>query len=233
MAVSWFRICYYSSMMRKDHLATGEIYHIYNRSIADYIIFNNDAEFIRMLELIKYYRIENNIKFSAFLELNLVQTEGFNNAIDIISKDKEELVQIIAYCLMPTHIHLILKQLKENGISDYMRKVLDGYTRYFNTLHNRKGPLWENRFKNVLVSSEEQFPHLTRYIHLNPVTANLIKKPEDWAFSSYKEYLSKINHPICQFGDILNIESHIYRKFVNDQISYQKELAKIKKLLFD
>ncbi|MDO8686663.1 MAG: transposase [Candidatus Berkelbacteria bacterium] len=219
--------------MRKDLLATGEVYHVFNRSIADYIIFNNDQEFERMLELIKYYKFENDIKFSALLELSLVQTEGFNNAIDIISQDKEELVQIIAYCLMPTHIHLVLKQLKEKGISDFMRKVSDGFTRYFNTLHGRKGPLWESKFKNVLVGGDEQLLHLSRYIHLNPVTASLIKKPEDWVFSSYKEYLSKINHPVCQFEDILDIQPPIYRKFVNDQISYQKELARIKKLTFD
>lgn len=219
--------------MRKDVLATGEVYHIFNKSIADYRIFNDAQEFERMLELIKYYQIENDIKFSAFLELNLVQTEGFNNAIDIISQDKEKLVQIIAYCLMPTHIHLVLKQLKDKGISDFMRKVSDGYTRYFNTLHKRKGPLWESRFKNVLASSDEQLLHLSRYIHLNPVIASLIKKPENWTFSSYKEYLSKINHPVCQFDGILDIQPPIYRKFVNDQISYQKELARIKKLLFD
>ena len=164
-----------------------------------------------------------------------MQKEGFNNALNIISRDNEKLVQIIAFCFMPTHIHLILKQLRGDGISEYMRRTLDGYTRYFNTLRKRKGPLWEGKFKNVLVETDEQLLHLTRYIHLNPVAAGLIDKPEKWAHSSYKEYLGKVedNSLMCQFGNILEIKPPIYRKFVNDQISYQKELAGIKSLLLE
>lgn len=221
--------------MRKDPLVNGEIYHIFNKSIADYEIFNNDKEYVRMLELIKYYQIENDIKFSAFLELKNVQKEGFNNFFNMILENRDKLVRIIAYCLMPTHIHLILKQLKDDGISNYMRKIADGYTRYFNTLHKRKGPLWESKFKNVLVDTDEQLNHLVRYLHLNPVTAFLINNPEDWLFSSYREYLGRISEDvaICQFNDILEINPHLYRKFINDQISYQRALGKIKKLLLD
>lgn len=221
--------------MRKDPLVSGEVYHIFNRSIADYIVFNSDQEFGRILELIKYYQIENDIKLSAFLDLMSVQKNGFNSFFDTISKDKDKIVQIIAYCLMPTHVHLILKQLKENGISDYIRKILDGYTRYFNSLHKRKGPLWEGKFKNVPITSDDQLLHLTRYIHLNPVTAFLVEKPDNWIWSSYTEYLSegKRASSLCQFDDILEFKPSFYRKFVNDQISYQRELGKIKKLIMD
>lgn len=216
-------------------LVNGEIYHIFNRSIADYIVFNNDQEFGRMLELIKYYQIDNDIKLSAFLDLMSVQKNGFNSFFDTISKDKDKMVQIIAYCLMPTHVHLILKQLKENGISDYMRKILDGYTRYFNTIHKRKGPLWESKFKNILVENDEQLNHLVRYTHLNPTSAQLVNKPEDWLYSSYREYLGEVNNSqaICQFDDVFDVKPSLYRRFVNDQISYQRELGKIKKLIMD
>ena len=221
--------------MRKDLLVNGEIYHVFNRSIADFVIFNNEKEFERIAELMKYYQVENDIKFSAFLELRNVQNEGFNNTFDIISKDKDKLVQIIAYCIMPTHIHFILKQMSENGISDYMRKVLDSYTRYFNTCHKRKGPLWEGKFKNVLIISDDQLLHLTRYIHLNPVTAFLIEKPDNWVWSSYTEYLweGKRASSLCHFDDILEIKPSFYRKFVIDRVSYQRELGKIKKLIMD
>lgn len=221
--------------MRKDKLSTGEVYHICTKSIAGYKIFNNDVDFERMRNLIKYYQIGNSVKFSDFVNLKLVQQEGFHNAFDIIKRDKDGLVQIIAYCLMPTHIHLILKQLTENGISCYMKDILNSYTKYFNNQHNRKGPLWEGRFKNVLVADDEQLQHLIRYLHLNATTAHLVDKPENWKFSSYKEYLSEINDnsTICQFSDIFDIKPSIYRKFVNDQISYQRELSKIKKLFLD
>jgi len=221
--------------MRSDPLVINETYHVFTKSIADFKIFNNDGDFRRMQQLMRYYQVENELRFSDFIELKLVEAEGFNKAIEIVSKDKETLVQIIAYCLMPTHIHFILKQLSKNGISKYMKDLLISYTRAFNLIHKRKGPLWESRFKSVLVKSDEQLLHLSRYIHSNPTTAKLVDHPEDWAFSSYKEYLSETNgiSPICQFQDILEIKPSSYRKFVNDRISYQKELAKIKSLIID
>lgn len=221
--------------MRKDPLVIGETYHIFFRSIADFRILNKTSDYQRMQKLIRYYKTDNTIKFSDFINLKLVQQEGFNNAVDIVSEEKEKLVQIVAYCLMPTHVHLILQQLIKNGISKYIKDFLISYTRTFNLMHKRKGPLWESRFKSVLVKTDEQLLHLTRYIHLNPVTAKLVNRPEDWIFSSYGEYLSKTDGvtPICQFDDILEINPSSYRKFVNDRISYQKELAKIKSVIID
>lgn len=214
---------------------TGQVYHIFNRSIADFTIFNNDDEFLRMQQVMQYYQIENELRFSDFIGLEKVQAEGFNNFFNFIAKDKERLVQILAYCLMPTHFHLILKQLTDQGISCYLRDVQNSYSHYFNTKHKRKGPLWESKFKNVLVENNEQLLHLTGYTHLNPVTAFLVKKPEDWVWSSYNEYLSEDDMvgALCKFDDILEIKPKVYRKFVNDQISYQRELAKIKKLIID
>ena len=135
---------------------------------------------------------------------------------------------------MPTHIHLLLKQLIDNGISRYMKNLLDSYSKYFNIKHKRKGPLWESRFKNVLVKTDEQLLHLTRYLHLNPVTAYLVNSPEDWDYSSYGQYLdSKIDYPFCDFSDVLKINPEEYEKFVNDRIDYQRSLAKIKELIIE
>jgi putative transposase len=136
---------------------------------------------------------------------------------------------------MPTHIHFILKQLKKNGISAFMRLILDSYTRYFNIKHQRKGPLWQSRFKNVLVESDEQMYHLTRYIHLNPVTAGLVEKPEQWMPSSYLEYIQQGNKKqrTCRFEDILTIQPLEYKDFVENRVNYQKELALIKHLVLD
>jgi putative transposase len=219
--------------MRKDSLAVGEIYHIFNKSIAEFKIFNNVSEFSRMLRAIRYYQREKpQVKFSRFIQLpkNKQDLE-----INISLSNEKKLVEIIAYCLMPTHLHLILKQLKEKGISIFMSNILNSYTRYFNTKYKRKGPLWEGRFKNVLAKTDEQLLHLTRYIHLNPVTAYLVDRPEEWLFSSYSEYLSKINgnEKICNYDKILDIEPVSYKKFVEDRIAFQRELAKIKDLLIE
>ncbi|MDP2922405.1 MAG: transposase [Candidatus Omnitrophota bacterium] len=217
--------------MRKDLLVVGEVYHIFTRSIADFKIFNNDDEFSRMLGVIKYYQCEKPaVKFSRFITL---EENMQNNIRKDLSSEKEKLVTIIAYCLMPTHLHLILKQLKQNGISIFMSNILNSYTRYFNTKHKRKGPLWEARFKSVLVEKDEYLSHLTRYIHLNPVTASLIDKPEDWFASSYREYIEKNAEKICQYDDVLQANPISYKQFVDNRISYQRELAKIKQYLFD
>jgi putative transposase len=169
------------------------------------------------------------------MKLEKVKEDGFINYFTSILQEKERLVQIIAYCIMPTHLHLILKQLKENGISTFIGNVLNSYSRYFNTKYRRKGPLWEGKFKNVLVKTDEQLLHLTRYIHLNPSTAFLVDRPEEWLASSYQEYLLKVNNieRICKFEDVLEIEPSSYRKFIEDRISYQRELAVIKEMLLE
>ncbi|MCM8805033.1 MAG: transposase, partial [Candidatus Omnitrophica bacterium] len=182
-------------------------------------------DYRRILEAFEFYKFRRNRSFSYYRRLSEIEKENLYKG--------EKIVKIIAYCLMPTHIHLIIFNETEKGVSIFMKNVLDSYTRYFNTKIKRKGPLWESRFKVVVIENDEQLLHLTRYIHLNPVTAYLVEKPEDWEFSSYKEYLNLMDKNICEFQDIIEIKENEYKKFVEDRISYQRELAKIKKLTFD
>ncbi len=222
-------------MRRKDKPVTGEIYHIFNKSISDFKIFNGENDFLRIKNILRYYQIPGvPFSFCHFMQMEDVKENGFIKHFTSISDKKEKLVQIIAYCIMPTHLHLILKQLKDDGISIFIGNVLNSYTRYFNIKHERKGPLWEGKFKNILVERDEQLLHLTRYVHLNPVTAYLVDRPEDWPHSSYLEYLSKVDDvgKICSYGDILDIDTVLYKQFVEDNISYQRELAKIKDYIF-
>lgn len=220
--------------MPKNYPIDNSVYHVFNKSIAGYKIFNERKEFTRMLNIVKHYQFENPpIKFSKFLRGD----EDFSDKIKTLSvnPDNQMLVKIVAYCIMPTHIHLILQQLKDNGISKFTSNILNSYTRYFNLKYKRKGPLWEGRTKRVLVESDEQLLHLTRYIHLNPVTAYLVDSAEKWHSSSYNEYISsgEAKNKICSFKEILDIKPHRYKTFVEDQKSYQRELAKIKHLYFE
>src|SRR3989337_457051 len=168
-------------MARKDALTNNHVYHIFTRSIANFKVFNTPEDFLRMIELIQFFSLDKPpSKFSNFLKLDEVQENGFQVPFDKIASDQEKIVSIIAYCLMPTHIHLVLKQLKNGGITKFMARILNGYSKYFNTKHKRTGPLWSGRFKSVMVSHDEQLLHLTRYIHLNPTSADLVKDPSDW-----------------------------------------------------
>ena len=223
-------------MRRKELLVTGEVYHVFSKSIAGYKIFNAKKDYIRIQEMMKYFQIEGRpFKFSELARLKEVRSEGACQYLEKQEQRGKEIVQIVAYCIMPTHFHLLLKQLKDGGTSKYLGNILNSFTRYFNIKYKRKGPLWEGRFKNVRMESNDQLIHVTRYIHLNPVTAYLCKKPEDWQASSYKEYLKDVGlrRRLCAYDDLLEIDSKAYQKFVEDQIDYQRELDKIKHLLLD
>jgi len=217
---------------RKYPLLDGEVYHVFTRSIAGFKICNNDYEFLRMKDAIRYYQNEKPVlKFSDFLRSGRNQNHADKNT----HLRGEQLVNIIAYCLMPTHIHLIVKQVKDNGISIFMSNVLNSYTRYFNSKYKRKGPLWEGRFKNVLVQTNEQILHLTRYVHLNPVTAHLVDRAEEWLASSYKEYISTVeeSEKLCQYSEMFDIDPLQYKRFLLDRVHYQRSLGSLKKLLVE
>lgn len=219
--------------IRKESLANNEYYHIFTRSIAKYVVFNNQKEFQRILGLISLHRfIDFNYSYSQFAELD-AQTQ--RNIIHDLKNKNNVLVDITAFCIMPTHIHLLLKQISNNGISKYMGRILNSYSKYFNIKHQRFGPLWSSNFKNVLVSNNEQLLHLTRYIHLNPSSAGIVKKSEKWQYSSYKEYSSISDNKscICKFKEIIDLSPKEYIKFVGDQQSYQRELSLIKHLTID
>lgn len=216
---------------RKTPLVNGEMYHIFTKSIAGFKIFNSPNDFRRILDTLIYYKAEKPpCKLSLFLRKQTASDS--KPALEFYS---QKIVEIIAYCIMPTHIHLILKQLMDNGISKYVNSILKSYSKYFNEKHNRKGPLWESRFKNVLIETDEQFLHLTRYIHLNPSTAYLVNEPANWKFSSYREYMgiAEGNIKICHFSNYLGMNAFSYGNFVEDLIDYERMLSKIKHLIMD
>ena len=219
--------------IREDPLINECYYHIYTRSIAKFIVFNNTPEYSRMFQLIDLSRFKDfNYRFSKFKDMEL---ESQSAIIASIKTANNPVVKIIAYCIMPTHIHLILKQVETDGITQFVGRILNSYSKYFNTHHRRSGPLWNGRFKNVLVEKDNQLLHLTRYIHLNPTSAGLVKKPEDWEYSSYKEYLSNVadRANICEKDGFFDLDAVNYKKFVNDQKDYQRNLAIIKNTLID
>ena len=208
----------------------GQFYHIMTKSIAGYQIFRFDSDYERMLEIMQYYAYENTpVRFSYYHKFK--DNKRSKNIPDFSNSDK--LINIAAYCFMPTHIHLLLIPLKENSISIYIRNMLNSYTRYFNTRNNRKGPLWQGRFKSVPIENDEQLIHLTRYIHLNPTSSGIVDKPEDWEYSSYGEYIGKSGRHLCNFKDYININPESYKEFVESRKDYQKELSIIKHLVVE
>ena len=222
---------------RSEILTTGEYYHVFNRSIAQYRIFDNPRNCKRFVQSMRYYQTsEPGARFSKLWKsLESEKGNSLDIAAPLAAATSERLVDIIGYCLMPTHVHFILKQLKDDGISRFMANIQNSYSRYFNLKYTRNGPLWGGRFKNILIDSHEYFAHLTCYLHLNPVSAGSAKRPEEWEYSSYREYCGKVSpeEKICSYEELLDMSCEEYRRFVEDRIEDQKELAEIRHLLLE
>ena len=139
---------------------------------------------------------------------------------------------------MPNHFHLLLEQSVDNGISNFMSKFANSYTRYFNTKNKRIGPIFQGKFKSVLVETESQLLHLSRYIHLNPYSAGLaenINQLDKYQYSSLPEYLHLTNTNYCQKDIVLSYfkQKNSYRNFVYDHADHQRNLQNIKKVMLD
>ncbi|HCB22750.1 hypothetical protein A3B42_01190 [Candidatus Daviesbacteria bacterium RIFCSPLOWO2_01_FULL_38_10] len=221
---------------RKTLLVSGEIYHVFNRSVAHQPIFPSETYYQRGLEVLSYYNNLNPpIRFSHFARL---PSSLKNQILESLNKDNQKLVKILAFCLMPNHIHFLLKEIREKGISTFMRKFQDSYAKYFNTRTKRSGSLFQSMFKAVRILTEEQLLHVTRYIHLNPVTAYILKdlnELSNYSWSSYPIYIGKQSSDIISTNEILGFFSSKdkFIKFTEDQIDYQRELDKIKHLLLE
>ncbi|WP_434222163.1 transposase [Limnospira platensis CENA597] len=179
---------------------TGHYYYIYNRGNNHPIIFFTQDNYIHFLRLIRKYLVESNV------------------------------ADIIAYCLMPNHYHLLV-YFKQNCFSEVMQKFSLSYVKAINKQYDRVGGLFQGRFQAIAVDNDEYLFHLTRYIHFNPVKANLVKKPEDWEFSSYPEYLQLRGGTLPKIDGVRSLFNSVndYRSFVESHI----QTSSIQHLLLD
>lgn len=183
-----------NNMSRNFSFAPGEYYHIYNRGTEKRTIFKKINDYERFLVLLF---LCNNSKKSAHLQLQ-------GRTLKLLKKhtDREKLVEVCAYCLMPNHFHLILREITEGGISKFMQKVITGYTMYFNKKYDRSGALFQGKFKAVPTKDDIYLKYLISYIHLNPITLHdpswkevgiknereAKKFLDQYEYSSFKDY---------------------------------------------
>lgn len=220
---------------RKVVFANGEYYHVFNRGVEKRLTFTSKSEFFRAIDTLSFYRYAGlPIRYSKFLNLNKKAKEGFMNGFGESSLQ----IEIIAFCFMGNHFHFLLKQEKDNGIVKFMAKFQNSYTKYFNTKHQRIGPLFQGVFKAVHVLSDEQLLHVSRYIHLNPVAGYLIESEglSNYLWSSYPEYLGGIiDRQISNPTEVLSFfkSKADYKKFVLDQADFKMKLNNIEHLTID
>lgn len=139
-----------------------------------------------------------------------------------------------AYCLMPNHYHLLI-ETPEPNLSKGMRQLNGVYTQRFNREHKRCGHLFQGRYKAIMVEKEAYLLELCRYIVLNPVRAKIVEKPEDWAFSSYRETIG-ITPPVSflytdwilgQFDRKGKKAQLYYQRFVSEGIGMPSPLSSV------
>ena len=212
----------------------GFIYHIYNRGVERRPIFLTSRDHDRFISLLEYYRFDHVPKsYSHYLALSLAERALFRQRLD----QKPLAVDILAYCLMQNHFHILLKQNLEGGIHQFVANVANAYAKYFNTKRHRVGPLYQGPFKAVRIETDEQLLHVSRYIHINSVVSGLVttKGLVTYPWSSFLDYLGKTQSPFVVTKPVLDYfkTKEKYSDFVFDQVGYAKELEKIKHLILE
>ncbi|MCR4328017.1 MAG: transposase [Patescibacteria group bacterium] len=196
--------------MTRKKPSTGEIYHLYNRGVEKRNIFLTDSDYFRFIHDLFEFNDREAV-------LNL--TYHIKNAREVGTmpltprkierQPRKLLVELMSFCLMPNHFHLLVRQKVDNGISLFMQKLGTGYTVYFNKIYKRVGSLFQGTYKTKLVKDESHLLHLPYYIHTNPLDLVMpewrekeikdykraFRFLESYRWSSFPDYIGKRNFP--------------------------------------
>ncbi len=187
----------------KAYIENG-YYHLYNRGADKRIIFKEENDYLTFLHLLKNYLSRN--PPSPFSKRSLYGR-----------------IELFAYCLMPNHFHLLVKQVDKNAIADFIHRLFTAYSMYFNKKYRRSGTLFESRYKASLIDRNEYLLHLSRYLHQNPLnTLKRGQKLKDYLYSSYGSYLGLTRQDWLKTEEILALlkeefgKRTTYQKFMED-----------------
>jgi len=238
---------------RKEQFVTDEIYHIVIRGIDENKIFKDIDDHYRGIFSIYEF---NNVKPVIIRDRRKARVhfkkvlKGAKENPPLFVDSRDKLVEILAFCFMPNHVHLLVKQIKDKGITKFMRKFGTGYGGYFNRKYNRKGYVFQNRFLAVPIKNDNQLKIVFVYIHTNPIALiepkwkergikdpeRAIKFLEDYKWSSYPDYLSKNNFPsVTERSFILKLmeRDQACKEFVEDWIRYKGEIKEFVNLALE
>ncbi len=199
-------------MAREENIAPDEYYHVLNRGILGNNIFRDDADRRRFLFLLFYFQshkiVVTNVSEKTKEFKKVLQIEKLTEKI-VENRD----VEVICFVLMDNHFHLCLKEVTVGGISKYMQRILNAYTKYFNTRYEQKGHIFQGPYKLVHVEGNDQLLYLSAYIHRNPrELPRWRNKEKNYWWSSYQDYVGK-----NRWGKLLCAE------VISNQFKSQKE----------
>lgn len=184
--------------MRKISFAEGCFYHIYNRGVDKRNIFLEDCDRERFLYLMFACNDVQPLLNSQFHYRGLASIVGE-------CRNKDKLVDIISFCLMPNHFHMILRQKKEKGVPVFMQKLGTGYTMYFNIKNKRSGSLFQGTFKAIHIDKQNYLNRVTAYVHFNPAELREPKWKDKGIKNWYRTYDFVENYSWSSYRDFLGI----------------------------
>jgi putative transposase len=198
----------------------GGYYHIYNRGVEKRNIFLDEDDYKKFIAFLRFYLVMPNLQGRTLKdENNRTISPSRANA-----NFSDEIV-LIAYCLMPNHFNILIKQVNERSMANFMHSLSTKYVMYFNKKYQRVGALFQGKYKTVHITNEEQFTYITKYIHRNPMPEHPTgSDPEglrDYKYSSYGNYLGLFKQSWVKTEDILSYFSrtnprNTYQAFVEE-----------------
>lgn len=166
---------------------------MYNRGAYKKSIFIENRDYIRFLFEVLHF--QSPVQFPQIGRM--VSTYDARDGFELKNADFENVlhgrfVEVISFCIMPNHYHLILRELAEGGIARYMQRVGDAYTKYLHAKYKQSGHVFQGRYRTVHIQDNEQLTHLSAYIHRNPRELKAWKGREaDYPWSSYQDYVKE------------------------------------------
>lgn len=223
--------------VKRPPLVNEEIYHLVLRGVGEQRIFEDVDDYYRGIFSLFEFNTNNPVEIGIRRRKRKIQKAKGEQFSDV----RDKLIEILQFCFMPNHLHLLVKQIKDMGITDFMRKFGAGYATYFNKKYQRKGHLFQGRFYAVHVKNDTQLKTVFVYIHANPISLvepnwkeegiknpqRIIKFLENYKWSSYQDYLGKNNFPSVTERDfLLDIMGGVKgcKSFVDSWVEYKKEL---------
>lgn len=199
-------------------------YHVYNRGVAKSKIFLDHDDYVTFLGCLKLYLTPPkpvDRRFARTLQGDTLSDskEKIVYAPSRQPDNHEKTIELVAYCLMPNHFHLMLRSIEKDSMPRFMRSLSTRYSMYFNKKYERVGPLFQGPYKAVMIEQESQFLWVTKYIHQNPHT--LSPNLTNYPYSSYSNYLGSIHQTWIHPENILT-----YFSKTNPKLSYQSFVEK-------
>lgn len=198
------------------HFKENAYYHVYNQGLGNREIFLDKEDYEKFLYYLNIYTLNPSEVAQRYPDL----PDRLKN------KNLYDEIKLIAFCLMPDHFHLLLKQKSERCLPKLLKQVTNAYTTYFNAKYHHSGAVMKGRYRAVLVESEFLLIQMVRFVHLNPLIAGLHSDPLSYVWSSINHH--DTNELLNYFGSVSEWE-----KFHLDRVGYESGREKIRSLTID